>query len=393
MCPESDRRREMRGRYLVQNPLLAGALAVGDTWGVWSRRASPANGNTDFKRIVVGLNGHVGDGLLALWPLARLRAAFPQAHLGAVGPSWLEPILRPAALLDEYHAVDHWRVSRVAESAFQKWRRFQSQSRLALAQLRVRSYQAALDLYFHFPNHARLLAKAGIPHRIGFSSGGNAPWFTQTAEFTGNMRHAVEHQNELVDQLVLMADRKCPGVIAPSYAVADNLPMILPAPYVVVHPGTGAVQREWPTEHWVTVVRALVWQGKRLVFTGRGDREQAVIRMLSAQAPGSLDLCGRLDWLQLAAVVRGASAVLGVESMIGHLAALFECPTVSIYCGINPLTRWKPVGAKATALQHSVPCSPCHRSGGCAGMECVRGVTPAQVLETLGKLTGGDLAA
>lgn len=385
MVSDAQRRPLKRGPYLVQNRVLAGALGVADFWGRIRFRRQPRRAVAAPRCIVVGVNGHVGDALISLWPLARLRAAFPQARLIGLGPAGLQATYASAGAFDDYLPLDHWRVNRERLSAPAKWTKYRRQKREAVAKLRHLNPDAAVDLYFHFPNHARVLAAARIPVRIGFSSGGFGPWFTHAAEFDEG-RHVADIQGDLVDELARLAGGMAAGVSVPAHRVADVSHLGLPAAYIVLHPGTGARSREWQESNWQTVVRELDRHGVAMVLTGAGAREQARNAELARLSPHARDLTGQLSWTELAAIVSQAKAVVGVESMIGHFAALFARPTVSVYSGINQLARWRPYGPHAAAVIHPVPCYPCNRSTGCDTMDCVRGVSADKVLARLREL-------
>jgi ADP-heptose:LPS heptosyltransferase len=67
--------------------------------------------------------------------------------------------------------------------------------------------------------------------------------------------------------------------------------------------------------------------------------------------------------------------------MAGHLASAVGTPCVVIGNGISHPSHWRPRGEAVAVVRKDVPCAPCHRGGGCATMECVRGVTVDAVEE------------
>ena len=113
-------------------------------------------------------------------------------------------------------------------------------------------------------------------------------------------------------------------------------------PYVVVHPGASVPARTWPANRHAGLVDALVREGRRVVVTG-GPGE-AALTALVAGAPRLevVDLGGRTSLAELAAVLRGADAVVVGNTGPAHLAAAVKTPVVSLHAPTVPAVRWRP---------------------------------------------------
>lgn len=111
------------------------------------------------------------------------------------------------------------------------------------------------------------------------------------------------------------------------------------AGYVVVHPGASVPARAWAPERCAELVRLLAAGGRRVVVTGA-----AAERELTAFVAGAhgVDLGGRLDFEQLAAVLAGASAAVCGNTGPAHLAAAVGTPVVSLFAPVVPAARWRP---------------------------------------------------
>ncbi len=155
----------------------------------------------------------------------------------------------------------------------------------------------------------------------------------------------------------------------------------------MLHPGAGAAHKEWPAEKWRGLAKRLLARGRRIVFTGHGEPEKEKIERLIAGLDGCVSLCGRLSWRDFVAVVAGARLVVGVESVVGHVAAAVGTPCVVVCGGVVNPAHWRPWGEQVRVLTHAVACAPCYRKGGCAGMECVRHVGVDSVLYAIDELT------
>ena len=126
-------------------------------------------------------------------------------------------------------------------------------------------------------------------------------------------------------------------------------------PYVVAHPGCSAPARSWPANRWSETVEALTASGHAVVVTGAPSE-----RGLTAQAAGTtgIDIGGRTDLRQLAAVLAGAGVLIAPNTGPAHLAAAVGTPVVSLFAPVVPLSRWSPYGVPCVVLgdQHA-PCA------------------------------------
>jgi ADP-heptose:LPS heptosyltransferase len=156
---------------------------------------------------------------------------------------------------------------------------------------------------------------------------------------------------------------------------------------VVIHPGTGGPAKLWTAERWAAVADALAARGDiRLLLTG-GPGEEALVAAVRAgmRAPAP-SLAGQTSLGQLAALLRRADLVLGVDSGPLHLAAAQGTPTVHLY-GPGDERRFGPWGdpARHAVLRTALWCSPCGVFGACprglARPECMERIGTAAVLE------------
>jgi ADP-heptose:LPS heptosyltransferase len=166
---------------------------------------------------------------------------------------------------------------------------------------------------------------------------------------------------------------------------ADPPPAGLPDRYVVVHPGASVPARAWEPAGHAALVEALAADGRRVVVTGAPGE-----RALTAAVAGSagLDLGGATTLGQLAGVLASAEAVVVGNTGPAHLAAAVGTPVVSLFAPTVPAARWRPWGVPHELLHRDVPCAGCRaRICPVAGHPCLAGVTVAEVLDAVRRLT------
>jgi ADP-heptose:LPS heptosyltransferase len=381
----------LRGRFLVHNPTWSTFLRLADLLlaAVPRRGIAPSLGEP--RRVLLALGGHLGDAVIATTAIALVRQALPAAEIGVVLGSWAKPALEGHPRLRWIHTVDHWKSNRSAASRPAKWLRYRASRAHALREIRAVGYDAAVDLYMYYPNMAGLLWRAGIPVRVGYTSGGYGPLYTHPVDWSDGEDHTAEQQARLLRVLLpalgdTLARYELPPVPEDARQRVEAVLReagLQPSGYIVVHMGPGSRLREWPAAKWRQLAEWLTADGHRLAFTGSGDEQARRIAEVTRDVRGCVDLCNRLTWQEFVHVVACAELLVGVETVAAHVAAAVMTPCVAIWSGIGRLSHWRPRGGECTVLMSPVPCAPCFRSRGCSAMSCVRDVSVDAVLEAV----------
>lgn len=219
------------------------------------------------------------------------------------------------------------------------------------------------------------------------------------------------HEVEAAVEIAVAAGARRPARI-PGLAVRHPLPDVtdlLPGDgrdLVVVHPGASVPARSLTPDHAGRIVAALRDAGYLVAVTGGPGERELVDRTLAAcpggdgprESPGAdgsrrtdggvLDLAGRTDLAQLAAVLERAAVVVVGNTGPAHLAAAVGTPVVSLFSPVVPADRWAPWGVPVRLLgdQHA-PCRDT-RARECPvdGHPCLTGVPPDEVVSAVTEL-------
>ncbi|MGQ9925522.1 MAG: glycosyltransferase family 9 protein [Chloroflexaceae bacterium] len=356
----------------------------------WTRRANSG----PPRRVVVIKPDHLGDLLLATPALQALRAALPEAHIGALVSPWSRRMWQGLPEVDTLGALPFPGFERSAARRRHRLQPYLMLLRYA-ALLRRAGYDAALILRDDHWWGALLALLAGIPRRVGHASPLCAPLLSEALPYD-QRQHVTRQALEVVARLTGVELPTHPGTpplrFAPTLAErawADAWIATHLAPdenLVVVHPGTAGVTKLWPAERWAAVGDALaVRPGARVLLTG-GPGEETLVRLVAgAMRYQPLELAGATSIGQLAALFARATLVLGVDSGPLHLAVSQGAPTVHLFGPTDP-GRFGPWGDPAhhRVLRAGLACSPCHNINRCprgtAGPECMHAISAEMVL-------------
>ena len=126
-------------------------------------------------------------------------------------------------------------------------------------------------------------------------------------------------------------------------------------PYVVLQTGGGKTLfwRDWPVEHYVTLIR---WFSDRfahkVILTGGVENLERANAMERA-CPEVINLAGKTTLAETAALLRLAKMLLTTDTGVMHLGFAVDCPVVCLFHDLYPAKDYCPLdkSARYVALQ------------------------------------------
>ncbi|MCX5892860.1 MAG: glycosyltransferase family 9 protein [Deltaproteobacteria bacterium] len=166
------------------------------------------------------------------------------------------------------------------------------------------------------------------------------------------------------------------------------------ATWLAVAPGSGQPAKNWPLSHYYETSRALAWEYQMGVVWLAGPAEAAAAPYLAAlaTAQGHVFLTGA-NLSRVAAVLSRCRLFLGNDSGLTHLAAALGGPRVVALFGPTNPEVWAPPGEQVRILTGPCPQAPCARGREipCPEPQCLRDLSPEQVLEVAGEILSAGL--
>lgn len=125
----------------------------------------------------------------------------------------------------------------------------------------------------------------------------------------------------------------------------------LPDRFALLIPGSSPERpgKRWPADRYGALAAHLAARGVAAVVVG-GSAEADAARAIAATEPSALDLTGRTDLGQLAALARRAAVTVGNDTGPTHLAALAGCPTLALFSAASDPAKTAPRGAEVRDL-------------------------------------------
>jgi heptosyltransferase-2 len=320
----------------------------------------------------------IGDAILTI-PVARsIRTSWQDAFVAFVAIPSTAELLRNHDAVDEIIVYDKRRKDR-GLGGFWNIVRALRQKEFDIAVVPHRSLRSAL------------LAKlCGARKRIGFSTSTGSRLYTDIVTYE-KFYHEIDRNLLLVKALGLPTSHILPD-LHPSpddrTAVDEVMNSSSVTSWVGIAPGSVWNTKRWEEIGFVTVGRACVKDGLKVVLIGGAGDKPLCSRVASAVGSGVVDLSGGLSLLQSAEVIRRCRVLLTNDSAPLHMATAMGTPVVAVFGPTIPAFGFGPVGLRDVVVEtQGLSCRPCSIHGGrkcpIGTFDCMKKITPQQVYEKL----------
>ena len=155
---------------------------------------------------------------------------------------------------------------------------------------------------------------------------------------------------------------------------------------VIIHPGSQGSSRDWPVQHFVSLINLLPTTLFNIILTGV-QKEQVLIQQIvdGANRP-IINWVGQVALGQFISLVKNADALVANATGPVHVAAALGIHTIGLYPPIKPLHpgRWAPLGLQVKVFVHNKNCIDCKKNkDACACMVAIAPIEVANYLHTL----------
>ncbi|MBL8525349.1 MAG: lipopolysaccharide heptosyltransferase I [Betaproteobacteria bacterium] len=118
-------------------------------------------------------------------------------------------------------------------------------------------------------------------------------------------------------------------------APTDMLAWLPASPYVVFLHATSRANKMWPDVAWIALGACFHARGIRVVLPWGSAAERAASERLAAAIPDAL-IAPAMSLTHAATMLARATAVVGVDTGLAHLAVALQRPTVGVYITTQP---------------------------------------------------------
>jgi ADP-heptose:LPS heptosyltransferase len=281
--------------------------------------------NRELKKILVIKLGALGDFVLALAAMKRIREAHPKAKITLLTTPPFEALAKASPYFNFIETDGR-------AAGFGEWLGM-------VGRIRKARYDRVYDLQTSGGSNRifRMLGPFGRPQWSGIAGGAS---LRHTSARRKTM-HTLERQADQLRVAGIWDD----APTGPGEAPPPDLSWIMkrapearpvaggvkPKPYVLLVPGGSShrMEKRWPIENYGELAAILRAEGYDLVIIG-GPEESALARTIQRSAQAR-DLTGRTDFAQIAMLGARAAAAVGNDTGPVHLIAAAGAPTLVLF--------------------------------------------------------------
>lgn len=317
----------------------------------------------DIQKIFVRGTNWLGDAVMTIPALLRLRSSFPKAQITLLAPPRSAEVFTGFAQVDEIY-VYHRKEKGI--NAFLAARNHLRRERFDLAILFQNAFEAALLAFL-----------GGAKFRIGFQTQGRGVLLTHKLYYSE--KHRNRHQTNDYLDLVAKAERVCLGnestttrITTPTLIANDEQKQaaakFLAPSQTLIALNVGATNSRakcWPEDRFAALAdRMVAERNARIVLIGAGserDNAQRVIVQMNNQQAAT-NLAGKTSIAELIGLLASCDLLVTNDTGPAHVGAALSIPTLTIFGPTNEFET-APLGTHSELIRaEGIECARCmHR--------------------------------
>jgi len=336
---------------------------------------------SQIQRVVVRAPNWVGDVVMSVPALRRLRRVLPDAQITIAARPGTADIFMEADFIDDVLIFDRSGIASVWNQ-ISEWRR----RRFDLAVLFQNAFEAAL-----------IAALARVPLRAGYDTERRSFLLTNPIPQPEwkNQRHESFYYSNIVGELERLlsglssiekietrfglevsAERKQrAGQLLHEQGARAGAPLVLLCPGSI-----NSRAKRWPAERYAALGDRLSESGANVALIGSPgemDVSQEVCKHAQHQP---IVLTGATTVAEATAIISIADVLITNDTGPAHIGAALNTPTLVIFGPTNPLTTY-PMSHNAEVLRHPPDCAPCMLRDCPIDHRCMTAISPDEVFE------------
>jgi len=311
--------------------------------------------NHNLNKILIIQTASIGDVVLATPVIEKMHFFFPEANIHFLVKKGIEPLL-----------AGHPKINKllVWDKSSKKYRRLYDLIKL----LREEKYDAVINLQ-RFASTGLITMLSGAPIRLGFKKNPFSPFFTkavphQISSNPANSEHEV-HRNLRVIDLITDTSRNHTVKLYPSNADFAKVSQFKTRQFITIAPTSLWFTKQFPAEKWIEFVKKTD-KNLMIYYLGSKNDKKIVEKIIQESAhPLSMNLCGKLTFLESAALMKDALMNFVNDSAPLHFASAMNAPVTSVFCSTVPAFGFGPLSENSSVVEtdEDLPCRPCGLHG------------------------------
>jgi ADP-heptose:LPS heptosyltransferase len=319
-----------------------------------------------YLKILFVRPGGIGDAVLLVPAVSRLRKVFPDARIEILAERRNAGVFAFCPCIDRVLCYDRLR---------------------ELVEVLRGDYDVIIDSEQSHRLSALVARTLRSRVKIGFGTNERRRMFTHPVAYS----HDCYELNSFFELLTPFRVEPSAATVDPFLAVPDAdqksadsmLGSLRNKPFVVLFPGASISERCWGVEKFRQLANCFIDMDLLVVVVG--GKEDSASGSAIVKGTCGLNLAGKTSLPETAGILSRARLLVSGDSGVLHMGVGLEIPTVSLF-GPGIAEKWAPRGMKHAVINHNLPCSPCTKFGTTPpcpiGARCIQGISVDEVFVT-----------
>lgn len=234
--------------------------------------------------------------------------------------------------------------------------------------IRRQHYTHVINLH-RFGSSGFVTWLSGAKYKAGFNKNPFSFCYTRrmphiiSEPYSPHPVHEVQRNQSLVADIT-DADYALPALY-PSAADYEHIVSYTGKPYICIAPSSVWFTKQFPADKWVALINALPQDHNIYLLGGPADSDLAAGIAAQVAHPSVANLCGKLSYLQSAALMKGAKMNYTNDSAPLHFASAMDAPLTAVFCSTVPAFGFGPLrtNARVVEVAERLYCRPCGLHG------------------------------
>ena len=336
--------------------------------------------NNSKERILVIQTAFLGDALLTLPMLEKLKQKYPLAILDVLAIPATREIFSASSCIDNVIVMD----KKGNQKGFRALNKF-------IRELRKNSYTKIYSPHRSFRS-AYITLKLGADDSYGFDN----------SNFKYAYKHLIRYEQKYheVQRNLLLIGENIEGEswkIIPRICINDevkkNVKKILlenhmQENFIAIAPGSVWETKKYPKEKYIEVIKLLSGNDEHVVLIG-GKEDITLCDDISLNAGSTVkSLAGKFSIIETIFFLKSAKLLICNDSAPTHMGTCADIPVLTIFCSTVPEFGFYPYNKKSSFLSYDdLDCKPCgihgYRKCPIGTFDCANNLSPEEIIQKL----------
>jgi heptosyltransferase-2 len=188
--------------------------------------------------------------------------------------------------------------------------------------------------------------------------------FCFSSKFKHEVNNGLHEVNRNLELLREFVPGDFPPRLFPSVKNFEKVASYKGLPYVCVAPSSVWFTKQWPKENFIQLVSELTKKYHVFLLGAKSDFALCE-EVIGKNTSESTNLCGKLNFLESAALMRDAAMNFVNDSAPMHFASAMNAPTTAFFCSTIPEFGFGPLSERSRVVEshEDLACRPCGLHG------------------------------